>query len=280
LQNPSFALATNLENGVYTCQVIVNTCSSLLATTTAVINPYPQTRIATGIDTLCEGDNLVLTVPFEAGIIYEWTNAAGLVLSSSNTLTINSMTPSQSGQYAVRIDSSGCWSKPYDIDVKIYPIPTTPVFNPSIINICETSALNLSGPAPLPLAGTDYAWTGPNSYSGSTQNVLVTSTVTQTEAGVYSLVITENGCSSASGSLTVVVIDLPISDAGIDKSVCSGVPIEIGNASPSPSNTYSWSPTEGIDFSNISNPNVEVSNFSDLDIQLSSISNAFKGKKS
>ena len=271
LQNPSFPIASNQGNGVYTCQVIVNTCSSPLATTTAVINPYPQIPTPIGVDTLCEGDNLVLTVPFEAGITYEWTNAAGLVLSSSNTLSINSMTPIQSGQYFIRIDSSGCWSQPFDIDVKIYPIPTTPVFNPAVINICELSPLNLSGPAPLPLAGTEYDWSGPNSYVDSTQNVLVTDSVTQTESGIYSLIITEYGCSSLSGSLSVLVLDLPISDAGIDKSVCSGVPIEIGNASPSPSNTYSWSPTEGIDFSNISNPNVEVSNFSDLPYDLSYI---------
>jgi len=271
LQNPSLALASDQGNGVYTCQISVNTCQSLLATTTAVINPYPQTPVSTGIDTLCEGDNLALTVPFEAGITYEWTNAVGLVLSSSNTLTINSMTPIQSGQYSIRIDSSGCWSQPYDIDVKIYPIPTTPLFTPAIINICEFSSLNLSGPAPLPIVGTEYDWSGPNTFIDSTQNVLVTDSATQTEAGVYSLIITENGCSSPSGSLTFVVIDLPTSNAGLDISVCSGVPVEIGDATLPNTNTYSWTPTEGIDFSNIPNPNVEVSNFSDLSYDLSYI---------
>lgn len=266
LQNPSIAQISASGNGVYTCNVIVGSCPSLDAATTVIVNPYPQVPEPIGSDTLCENENLQLTVPFEAGILYEWTNAAGVVISSTNTLVINSMTPLQSGQYSIRVDSSGCGSQPFISNVMVYPIPAIPVFNPNIINVCQGSVLNLSGPAPLPIEGTVYSWSGPNTFSASTQNVVVTNAASQAEAGNYSLFISEFGCVSPSGSLSVVVLNLPISEAGIDVETCSGVPIEIGTTTPSPNYTFSWSPTEGIDFSNISNPNVVLANFSDASI--------------
>lgn len=59
------------------------------------------------------------------------------------------------------------------------------------------------------VAGATYAWTGPSGFTSSLQNPVVNPVV----AGVYSLVITKNGCTGPSASTTVGVI--------------SGVPITI-----------------------------------------------------
>jgi gliding motility-associated-like protein len=269
LQNPTVPnVLSSLNAGDYTCQVFVNSCPSLIATTTVAVIPNPPTPTVTptGPVTLCAGDNLALTTPLDPTISnYEWTkiSSPGIVLSSTNSLNITSITTGQAGQYSLRVKSGVCWSLPLIIDVVVKPIPTIPAFTP--INVCSGDVLNLIGPAPAPSPSvTEYAWSGPNSFLGITQDVLVTSNATQTEEGPYSLIYTVNGCSSASGSVTVDVIALPTSDAGSDLPVCSGVPLSIGNSTLPATNAYSWSPTAGLNSSTIPNPILELPNFSNL----------------
>ena len=234
------------------------------------VKPIPQNPIVTGIDTLCPGENLELTVPLDPTITYEWTGPgpAGIITTSNILFIDATITPILPGpyQYSVRIDSSGCWSDTSFIDVLVYPTPAAPVFTPPILKVCHGDDLNLNGPFPN-TSDTEYAWSKsippPITFLDSTRNVLVTDSATQTDEGTYSLIISENGCPSAPGSVTVDVIDSPISDAGSDKTVCSGVPIEIGDNTPNPY-TYSWSPTVGLNDSLIQNPNLELPNFSDL----------------
>ncbi len=259
LQNPSIAAAANAANGNYSCIVSVNSCPSLPGSTTAVINPYPTTPVPTNNGPLCDGDNLQLNVPAIAGATYEWKNPIGTVISSNQNATVNAVTSSMSGVYTLRVQVNGCWSLAGSTTVNIYPIPTTPVLI-SNSPVCENTTLTITGPAPLPIVGTTYAWTGPGSFSAATQNISITN-AQLTDAGQYSLVITEHGCSSAIGSITPVVIALPVSNAGSDLIVCSLEPAAIG-APPVAGYTYSWSPIGGLDFSTISNPTATISNMS------------------
>jgi gliding motility-associated-like protein len=258
-QNPTIAAASAAATGNYSCTVTVNTCPSLPATIAATINPYPSTPVPSNNSPLCDGDNLQLTSVAVAGATYEWKNPAGTVISSNQNQTLNAVTSIQSGVYSLRVQVNGCWSLPGTTTVNIYPIPTTPVLV-SNSPVCENALLTINGPAPLPIVGTTYAWTGPSAFSASTQNISVASSQL-TNAGQYSLVITENGCSSAAGTTNVVVIALPISNAGADLTVCSLEPASIG-APPVAGYTYSWLPIGGLDFSTIANPTAGISNMS------------------
>lgn len=259
LQNPTIASALITAAGDYSCTVTLNTCPSLPSITTAVINAYPTTPAPTSNSPLCAGDDLQLNTPAVVGATYEWTNPAGIVFSALQSPTILASQPAQSGTYSLRVQVNGCWSLAGTVDVVIYPIPPTPVLA-SNSPVCQFDEITIGGPAPLPIVGTIYAWTGPNLFSGIDQNVSILN-AQQIHAGQYSLVITENGCSSAAGTIDVAVTDIPISDAGADITVCSNEPAQIG-APPVAGYSYAWQPVAGLDFSSISNPSVTISNFS------------------
>ncbi|MEZ5173949.1 MAG: CUB domain-containing protein [Bacteroidia bacterium] len=259
LQNPTIASALITAAGTYECRVIVNTCPSLPATTDVVINAYPTTPVPTYNGPLCQGDNLMLDVPAVAGAIYEWTSPAGAVMSAQQSPQLTNVSPAQSGTYGVRVQVNGCWSLIGTVDVAIFPTPATPA-PVSNSPVCQFDEITITGPAPLPVVGTIYAWTGPNLFSATTQNVSILN-AQQVHAGTYTLIITENGCESAPGSVDVAITDIPISNAGADITVCSNEDAPIG-APAVPGYSYSWSPIEGLDFANISNPTVSISNFS------------------
>ncbi|MEX1188858.1 MAG: CUB domain-containing protein [Bacteroidia bacterium] len=259
LQNPTIASALIGASGDYQCTVTVSTCPSLPTTTTAAINPYPTTPAPTSNSPLCVGDDLQLNVPAVAGAVYEWTNPAGIVFSALQSPSLVGVQPAQSGTYSLRVQVSGCWSLAGTVDVAIFPIPPTP--EPlSNSPVCQFDEITIGGPDPLPIVGTTYSWTGPNLFSSATQSISILN-AQQIHAGQYTLVITENGCSSAAGSTDVAITDIPVSDAGIDVTVCSNVPAQIG-APPVAGYNYSWAPLAGLDFGNISNPSVTISNFS------------------
>lgn len=64
--------------------------------------------------------------------------------------------------------------------------------------VCTGASLTLLGPT---LSGATYQWNGPNSYSSTLQNPVITN-ATLAHAGTYTLTITKGGCSS---SVTTVV---------------------------------------------------------------------------
>ncbi|MEJ7627140.1 MAG: DUF2341 domain-containing protein [Ferruginibacter sp.] len=64
--------------------------------------------------------------------------------------------------------------------------------------VCFGSPLNLTATT---LAGAAYSWTGPNSFTSSSQNPIVT--YTAAFAGVYTVQVTTSGCISASAYTTV-----------------------------------------------------------------------------
>jgi hypothetical protein len=67
--------------------------------------------------------------------------------------------------------------------------------------ICAGTTLHLTASS---LPGAVYAWTGPNGFTSSVQNPTLPD-ATIAAAGVYSVTVTSNGCTSSPGTTTVVV---------------------------------------------------------------------------
>ncbi len=103
--------------------------------------------------------------------------------------------------------------------------------------ICTGSTFPLSV---TQVAGATYAWTGPNGFSSPLRNPTLTS-VSASQAGTYSVVVTVNGCSSVSlsTSLTVSCINaLPLSS----REICLPASFEVeftSAISPNAGNQYS-----------------------------------------
>ncbi|HRE73842.1 MAG TPA: lectin-like protein [Flavobacteriales bacterium] len=72
--------------------------------------------------------------------------------------------------------------------------------------ICEGANIALGA---APLTGATYLWTGPNSFSSTQQNPII-SNASSVHTGTYSLVITKGGCSSSAQTVNVTVVSRPV----------------------------------------------------------------------
>ncbi|MGD0710233.1 MAG: gliding motility-associated C-terminal domain-containing protein [Bacteroidales bacterium] len=108
--------------------------------------------------------------------------------------------------------------------------------------LCSGSTLNLtSGPS----GGTSYSWSGPNSFSSSSQNPSI-SAITTAGNGTYTVTVTDNGCSSTA-TTSVTIHQSPSTTSG-PFTIPSGTSttmtsIESGGTGPF---TYSWAPSAYI----------------------------------
>src|SRR5207253_2382945 len=105
------------------------------------------------------------------------------------------------------------------------------------------------------ITGASYSWSGPNSFSSTLRNPS-RSNVVKADSGLYSVSVAVGGCSSNnSGSVNVVVNDLPVAIAGTSTAICTGASASIGGSSVT-GNSYSWTSNPSGFTSAVSNPSV------------------------
>lgn len=184
----------------------------------AVANPISNSPI-------CAGNTLSLSVG--AALNYTWTGPNGFSSNLQNP-TITNVTTNASGTYTIFMSSGGTCTAIATISVTIFPLP-----NPTASNngpLCDGATLNLTGGGSL-----TYTWTGPNSFTSTTQSPSITN-VHSLAAGVYTLNVGTAGCSS-SITTAVIVNPLPTPNIVSNSPVCVGQPI---NFTGSGGNVYTW----------------------------------------
>ncbi|MGQ1890504.1 gliding motility-associated C-terminal domain-containing protein [Thermophagus sp. OGC60D27] len=137
--------------------------------------------------------------------------------------------------------------------------------------VCEGGTVNLSVSVSGGTGPYSYSWSGPNGFSSSDQNPII-SNITLADAGDYEVVVTDaNGCGSTTGSTTVVVNENPVIDNIFnDGPVCAGGTLNLsvvvsGGTGPY---TYLWTGPDGFTSSD-QNPiiaNVTVANAGDYEV--------------
>ena len=202
VQNPTIANVTAAAAGVYSL-VVTNAagCSSVAATTTVVINATPVATAANN-GPMCEGGTLNLYGQPAGASSYLWVGPNGYTSNVQNPVITN-VTAAATGQYVLLVtNSNGCQGVAVT-SVTIYAKPATTATNNG--PLCSGSTLNLVGG---PDGMVSYAWTGPNGYTSNVQNPTIAN-ATVANAGVYTLLTTnDNGC-SASANTTVEVNPIP-----------------------------------------------------------------------
>ncbi len=115
--------------------------------------------------------------------------------------------------------------------------------------LCAGLTLNLTSAT---IAGASYSWTGPNGFTSTDQNPMITN-ASLAASGVYSVTATKNGCTSLP-STTVVTINpsLGATSASYNTPACINYPINL-SATSIPGASYTWSGPNNF-FSNIQNP--------------------------
>jgi gliding motility-associated-like protein len=233
-QNPSITNATTLASGTYSVTVTVAGCTSAAGTVTVIVNPTPATPTAGSNSPICSGSTLNLTTPTVVGATYSWTGPNAFSSSSQNP-TITNATVAASGTYSVTVTVGGCTSAAGTVTVTVNPTPATPTAG-SNSPICAGSTLNLTTPT---VGGATYSWTGPNSFSSSSQNPSI-SNATTLATGTYSVTVTVGGCTSATGTVSVTVSPTPATPtAGSNSPICAGSTLNLTTPTVGGA-TYSW----------------------------------------
>ncbi len=240
LQNPSIASATTLATGTYSVMVSVSGCGGAAASTAVVVNPTPATPTANNDGPVCAGSNIDFTTPVVATATYAWSGPNGFSSTTQNP-TIVSASAAATGTYSIVVTVNGCPSAAGTTAATINAIPATPApFSNS--PVCFGSTLNESTSA---IAGASYSWTGPNGFTSTLQSPSIAA-VGAAAGGTYSVTITVNGCSSQTGTDSVIINPLPLAPlAGSNSPVCSGSTVNL-TASNIAGATYSWSGPNGF----------------------------------
>ncbi len=210
-------------------------CTNTAQTTITV--DVPTVNITSSNPTICSGGSTTLSATSGAAS-YSWTPNTNLSSTSNPIITAN---PGRTTIYTVTlVDKNGCiGTAQTTVTVDIPTITVSPI-NPTMCSGGSTS-LRANG-------ASSYTWTPNTNLSATTgSNVIATpiSTITYTVTGTDA-----NGC-TGKAQATVIVNQIPSIRAGSNVSICEGNSTTL-NATGGLS--YVWTPTVGLNNSNISNP--------------------------
>ncbi|MBP92613.1 MAG: hypothetical protein CMC55_00675 [Flavobacteriaceae bacterium] len=183
------------QTTTYTVQVTDNNCSSEASVTVTVIPVQPNVEANAGSDvTICENASTTLTAT--GGSIYEWSTG-----ETTQSITVS---PSSTTTYTVNV-TEGTVTDSDDVTVTVSPLPIIITSDDPTIENGQSTILSASG-------GTDYLW----STGETTQSISVNPTYTS----IYTVTVTNNGCSVAR-DVQVNVVEVVNADAGEDVEICA-----------------------------------------------------------
>lgn len=206
----------NVGAGTYTVTVTDQSDMSTETATCTITEPAEILPVATSNSPICEGSTLNLSAANIAGASYLWTGPGSFNTALQNP-SISSATAAESGIYAVIATVGGCNSDPVTVNVVVNAIPSPPFISANS-GVCEGSSLVLNASF---ISGATYLWTGPAGFSSASQNPSIFG-VTQASAGMYTVMVSVNGCLSTPAS-TNVTITAPTAPTWASQSpVCQG----------------------------------------------------------
>ena len=239
--NASIADTTVTVPGTYTLVVSDpnNGCTASAPVTVNLNNTNPDVQ-ATGGTLTCASPNFTLQGNSStSGVTWAWTGPAGFTSTDQNpSITID-------GNYVLVVTNptNGCTSSATALVQADQNAPQATTTTGELT--CAITSITLNGGSNIPVT---YAWSGPNSFSSSSQTPSVT------EPGTYILTVTAaNGCTDVETSVVTQDIAAPVLTSTGGTITCNDpqIPISVSTTAPSP--TFIWSGPNGFS-SNISNP--------------------------
>ncbi|MGH1335811.1 MAG: hypothetical protein ACRBFS_06755, partial [Aureispira sp.] len=218
-----------------------DTCADLDVVIDNTFDPF-----ITANTPICEGDRAVLTVQQYTGNIvrYNWTGPGVPAGFNNYELVIDPVTTSDTGTYFVYVELDGCVTDTSNSFVlQLRPQPADPIIVPGDTIVCEGSSIQFS----TPTIANQYSWTGPNGFTANASTTPLISPVGLSDAGRYTLVVTNNqGCSSNPVSSTVTVTPRPVAPTLSNNApICAGDLLQLStNASAT---SYQWMAPNGQD---------------------------------
>ena len=135
------------------------------------------------------------------GLTYNWTNSANV--SVGTTADLSNVPAGVYNLTATKATGCSAAFGPYSISNPTAPAAATVTVVDSVLCVGETIQMTAASSA----TGATFTWSGPN-FTGSGATVTIPN-ATAANAGVYSVTVTANGCTSTSSNKSVVVNNLP-----------------------------------------------------------------------
>jgi PKD repeat protein len=208
-----------------------------LILTPASAGSAPVANFTAANTTICAGQSIAFTdQSTNTPTSWAWSFTGGTPATSTSqnpTITYNT-----AGTYTVALtatNGSGSNTKTQTNYITVKVIPAAPTAS-SNTPICAGGTINLTTPT---VTGATYAWTGPSSFTSSSQNPTRASATTAM-GGTYSLTETVNGCTSPAGTTSVVV-----NGASVTPSVSIAITSGGNPTCNGQSVTFTASPTNG-----------------------------------
>jgi gliding motility-associated-like protein len=200
---------------------------------------------ADGSSNICQGEILGLNVSssyMDPTVTYVWMFNGSIISGENNS----SLEVSQSGSYGVTVSNGTCTQNSATIDVT--------VFNPTITStnnentICTGSSLLLSTSI-----GNTFQW----QLNGINIPGATNSTYSATTGGTYSVVVSNDNCTTNSNNIIITETVPTISNAGENQTICQVTSVSLSANNPV-TGTGLWSITSG--------PNTSTSQFGNTSI--------------
>jgi hypothetical protein len=193
--------------------------------------------------------NAALISTSASAIVYSWDFGVGASLPGGTGGSQNSVHWSGAGTKIITLEitaANSCKNTATQA-VQVYSSVPTPSLS-SNSPVCGGGTLALTGPAGF----TSYIWSGPNGFAQTTNNPNVSITnVSASNSGLYTLaVVDDKGCSSATASAQVVVVNSlqqPIISANATQ-LCVGQALTLNVINPTTGATYTWNSPTGSGF--------------------------------
>lgn len=223
--------------GTYTLQLqAINACGTFPVSQTVTVGAPPQVALDP-ITSICEGQSINPTAVFSACGTpitgYTWSTPGGNPAGSTAQVP-GTIVYLASGNYNVSVAAaSACGTATADQTLPVTPLPLAPVVG-GPITVCVGEDLQLSA---TPVAGTTFQWTGPNGFSASLPNPVITA-VTTAAQGIYTVSASAGGCSGPSSTVVVTVNPAPVlAILPMAPAVCAGDPVTL---TASGGTNYQW----------------------------------------
>ncbi|OFY17810.1 MAG: hypothetical protein A2X02_00585 [Bacteroidetes bacterium GWF2_29_10] len=212
-----------------------NTITGCFKPDTIVVTVFPKPFVDIMKDTaICFGSSFIINVKDSArGDIFVWTPIDSL----SNASIINPIArPALTTKYFLNLtDTNGC-SAIDSINVTVNPLPIVDAMQD--MTICLNDQIDLKATPSSP--ANKYIWLP----DGQTTEVITVSPISSKK---YHVTVTDvNGC-SGNDSLNVTVNSLPVSNAGLDVTICRNDSAKLNEISGTIGANYFWTPSVSLD---------------------------------
>jgi large repetitive protein len=221
---------------------LTNSCGSFILDKPVTVQAPPQVTLAP-LPSICAGGSVnpsaVVLDCLEPTDTYSWTFPSGSPASSS-LLSPGPVSFSTAGNITISFTATNaCGPTTQTTNFVVKPLP--PVLNPTVNSpLCVGNTANFTSST---VAGVNYSWSGPNSFSSTAQNPSLTN-VSLLQSGTYSLFGTLNGCPGPVSTVVLNVNPIPVVTVTPPSgAICIGNSIQLVASGAS---SYTWSPATGL----------------------------------